>query len=324
MWTWTRYNSGFFLILVSQNFIQMRYHFVVNARADKAFIQEDLKKQLSGLDINYDIYLTRGEGEATRHVRLHSEFNQKEEVCFVACGGSGTMNEVAAGLVGAPHNHHMAFLAYGTTNDFTKSFPGRDFTSVAKILEAETKEIDIIKCNDDYSLNLINIGFDAMVGYHADQLIKAGKPNPYNRALIKAIVGNRYNRMKIFVDGERVGGPFTLLCSVANASYCGGQFYASPESEVDDGTIEVIRFHPCTFLAFGLMIDKYRRGVHFQDDFCMRHIDYRRGKHIEVSAKHLFYACLDGEMYPARKFVIDVVPKAISFCFPPLEKTEEQ
>jgi len=294
----------------------MKYIFIVNGRKDKEFILPDLESQLSSVQEEYEIYITKGRGDATRYVRLYCEFNEKDEVCFVACGGSGTMNEVASGLVCAQINKSMAFLAYGTTNDYTKSFPSLNFTSVKAMIEGQSSKIDVIKCNDDYAINVINIGFDAMAGYYADEMVQDGVKGAYNKAVTKALFGSRYNRLKILVDGEKISGAFTLLCCVCNASYCGGQFYCSPDSKVDDGTIEVIFFPSCALLTLLMMLPKYKAGLHLQDDFCRTRLLFKRCKHIEVSCKELMYVCLDGEIVGAKHFDIDVLPSALNFRYP--------
>ena len=297
----------------------MHYHFVVNGRSDKAFILDELNAQLEGLDISCSTYVTGGEGDATRHVRLYCEFREKEDTCFVACGGSGTFNEVATALVGARKGTSVAFLAFGTTNDFIKCYPGRNFTSVRDLLNAEPVRIDALKCNEDYAFNVINFGFDAVAGCEAGICISEGLSKPYVRGVLKAMIGSRFNKFDISVDGEKISGGRTLLCFAANGKYCGGKYLCSPKSVVDDGMFEVLRVKACSLLSFLLILPKYEAGRHLQDDFCLSRMIFRRGRHMEISSRYLFYACLDGEMYISKHFEIDIVEKAVELRLPPLE-----
>ena len=89
---------------------------------DKLVYLDDIQRQIGELCPGAMQYKTIGVGDGTRFVRSYCEFHQKEEVCFVTCGGSGTANEVGAGLIGYEHKS-MAILAYGTTNDLTKYYP---------------------------------------------------------------------------------------------------------------------------------------------------------------------------------------------------------
>ena len=105
----------------------MHYIFIINARSDKANIAADVERQIqeSRLGLDYEIYLTRGIGDGTRFVKIYCDLHPNAKVCFVACGGTGTLNEVVSGMVGS-HDKQLALLAYGSTNDFTKCFPDRD------------------------------------------------------------------------------------------------------------------------------------------------------------------------------------------------------
>lgn len=299
----------------------MYYIFVVNGRTDKALILPDLEKQISGIDgLKYEIYVTSGHGDGARMVRLYCEFNEKDEVCFVACGGSGTVNEVASGIIGHK-NKRMAILAYGTTNDLTKYYPGRDFRSLKAIVESnECHKIDAIKCNDDYSVNVVNVGFTASVAFEADMNIKEGKTDGYRKALVSAITGHRFNDFKIVADGETINRGLTLLCDVGNAKYCGGKYLCCPRAVIDDGYMEVNVIRSIVLAVFLMILPKYTVGKHLEDEFCKKFIKYRRVRHLEISSKDLFYVSFDGEVIETTKAVFDVLDKAIQLVLPPLKE----
>ena len=82
----------------------MYYIFIVNGREDKGHILEDLNRQIQevGVGLDYEIYRTRGVGDGTRFVRIYCDLHPAAKVCFVACGGSGTMNEVASNSANDP------------------------------------------------------------------------------------------------------------------------------------------------------------------------------------------------------------------------------
>ena len=137
----------------------MHYIFVINGRPDKDFIVEEVNRQIAqvGKGLDYEIYRTMGVGDGTRFVHIWCDLHPNKECCFVACGGSGTVNEVASGLVGFSKKY-LGILAYGLTNDFNKCYPDRDFTSLRKLLAGEPRAVDIIRVNDSYALHVINIG----------------------------------------------------------------------------------------------------------------------------------------------------------------------
>lgn len=300
----------------------MNYIFVVNGRDDKAVFLDDIRKQIDEFCPGSMVYKTIGVGDGTRFVRSYCEFHQKEEVCFVACGGSGTFNEVASGLVGR-ENKCMAILAYGTTNDFTKYYPGRDHKSLRDIVKnGEEVKIDAIKCNDDYSFNVINIGFDSRAAYETNLYLEAGVKSGYVRGVIKAIFLSRFNNFRIVVDGERITKGLSLLCTVSNAQYCGGSYKCSPRAKVDDGLMEVCLIRAISLLSFLRILPKYAKGKHLDSKFCMRRMVYRQARKVELSSKDLMYVSNDGEILASDHFDIEILDKAVTLRLPGLKKEE--
>ena len=296
----------------------MYYIFVINGRDDmRSNIDCDLKRQLQKTDIQYEIYHTTGIGDGIRFVRIYCDLHRNTEVCFIACGGSGTANEVAQGIVGFS-GKSMAIMAYGSTNDLIKHYPDRDFHSLDRIIKGENAKLDIIRANDNYSLNVINCGFDAMVAYRANQLIERGMKGMkgYSRAVTKSVLGNRFNRIRVTADGERLNRRSMLMCVLANANYCGGQFNCAPYAKVDDGLIDLCFFKTCTLFSFLYILNHFKTGTHLTDKFCLRNIKYRQVRHVELDSDYLIYLCLDGETTAATHFDIDIIPGAINMVLP--------
>lgn len=296
----------------------MLYMFIINGRADKTFIRPDVEKQLEGLDIQYQLVTTRGSGEGTRIVNLYCDLHPEEEVCFVACGGSGTANEVASGIVGRT-NKYMAFMGYGGTNDLLKCFPGRNFLSIKDILEGEKTKIDAIKVNESYSINVINGGMDAMVAYYWEIFNSEGVKNSMNKALFRAILHDRFNRIKVVADGEVLSGRTIMQATISNGKVCGGQFVSSPNAVLDDGLMELSVFKAMSLPTLLYILPKYIKGTHLQDKFAMRHIRFKQVKHVELSSKQLIHLSLDGENVASPFFDIRILERSVNFILPPLQ-----
>lgn len=297
----------------------MLYIFVVNGRADKkGIIDAELERQLIGTSFKYDIYHTTGVGDGIRYVRIYCDLHPDDEVCFVACGGSGTVNEVASGIVGF-RNKSMAIMAYEGTNDFIKYFPDRNFQSLADILNGETVKVDIIRVNDNYALNVINLGFDAMVAYQANRLIENGveQKAAYKKSVLRSILGNRVNHIKVVADGKALNRRTMLLCTMANGRWCGGQFMCAPRAVVDDGLIDVCLFKTCSLISFLMLLGPYEKGEHLDNKFCRRRLRYCRARHLRLLSRNLIYICMDGEITASTEFDIDILPKAITLVLPP-------
>ena len=293
----------------------MQYIFIINGRDDKSSIRPEIEKQLAGMDFHYEIYMTAGIGDATRYVNLICDLYPKIEHCFIACGGSGTASEVAAGIVNR-ENKYMAVMRFGITNDFVKCFPGRDFNSIRALLKGTMTKIDALKVNESYAINVINIGMDAMVAYFGEIYHAAGYKDGFKRALARAVLGHRINRVRVEADGRILSRKYIMQATLGNGKICGGEYLCAPRAILDDGLMEVCVFKTMPLLTLLRILPKYRNGQHLDDAFSMRHLRYMRAKHVELSSDGLIYLSLDGETIISNHFNIDVLDKAVNLILP--------
>lgn len=298
----------------------MKYLFIVNGREDKIFILESVQQQLAELSETpeYEIYKTKSRGDATSFVEEHSRSHASDEICYVACGGDGTICEVASGLAMAdfPKNKFFAILAMGTGNDFIKYYKGRDFRSIKALLKAVPHAIDIIKVNDRYSINITNIGFEAMVGGIGGRLSSKGWPAPYRLGIAIALFTGRYNRISVIANGEKIGDRRMLLCTLANNHYAGGEFFCAPRAKNDDGLIDLCFIRTMSLFSFFKMLPSYVVGKHLDIPEYGSKIIYRQCKKVIVTAPKTIELCLDGEMLPGTRFEISIIPSRINLMIP--------
>lgn len=293
----------------------MHYIFVINSSPEKSFIHDEVKSQLNGITASYEVYCTVGPGDATRFVNVYCDLNPKEEVCFVACGGAGTLNEVVSGMVGK-ENKYVATLSYGGTNDLTKCFPGHDFQSVEKLLKGETKLLDIIKINDNYSINVSCVGMDAYVTWLAEQWKDLGKEKAYKKSILSSLLFHRFNKYNLIIDGKRMGFRRMTLCDFCNGQYSGGAFRCAPDAEQDDGYMKICCIKSMTLISSLIFIKHFAAGTHLESRFCRKRLLYVSAKSAEIQAKDLIYLGFDGETIASTSYRLDVLNKAVKFILP--------
>ncbi len=296
----------------------MRYIFVANGRSDKKGINGELQEMLknSAIANKYEMYVTREAGDATFFVKGHCESHPDDEICYVACGGDGTINEVVSGIAGH-NNKSLAIMAMGTGNDFVKYYSDRNFRSVDGIVNGTNRKIDLLRVNGShYSINVCNIGFEAAVCSIANRLSAKGEKNAYRKGVVKSLLSHRYNKITITADNERLNRRRMLLCTLANNHYVGGEFLCAPRARNDDGLIDLCLVRPISLLRFLVMIPKYAKGLHLDNPYCMRVIKYRQVRHVEIHSENDTELCLDGEMLPGRNFTVDIIPNAINLIVP--------
>ena len=291
----------------------MKYIYIINGRADKASQYSDFFAQLKEVPHTYEVYTTLGEGDATRYVRLYCDLHPDEEVCFVACGGNGIINGVASGLMGyLEYNSEfriqnskfsMAILYFaGATEDFIINYPGRNFRSVKEMLAGTVTPTDIIKVNDSYCLNVINLGFNSRVASRANELVAKGKSahEAYIRGVINAFLTSRFNRIRVTVDGERIARGLMVLCTIANGRRVGGEFNCAPTAKTDDGLIDVCYFRAMSLVRLLMLFPLYRQA-----------------REVVVSSRDIIDIYLDGELLPGSHFEMKILPRALPLRLPP-------
>ena len=283
---------------------------------------------LSTLDatVDYGVYVTRAAGDATDYVADWCRQHAGEAVRFYACGGDGTLNEVASGLIGR-REAELACFPSGSGNDYIKYYGTMaDFTDIARQLEGSVREVDIMQVTSPegtlgthYSINVCNFGFDAEVCRVMTQVRRKpliGGRNAYTTGVVKSIFTSMRTRCNIKVDGEVICDNYMLLCTLANGRYVGGQYQCAPHSVNDDGLIEVNLFRPISLLKFATLIGDYSRGTYVNRSDIAKVWHYRRGRVVELEGDEPFYVCVDGEMLFAPRYRIENLQRAVRFVVP--------
>lgn len=309
----------------------MKYIFIANGREDKAQMVEDIQKQIAEIAEapEHEIYKTKGPKDGQIHVYETCLDQPETELCFVACGGDGTIGEVASGILAAKAanpavcNKAMSILALGTGNDFIKYYKDHDFKSVKAMFEAKPHVIDAMKLTVDsfpgetfYSVNVTNFGFDSIVGEVGAKLAAKGWSNPYRFGIVAAIIKGRFNRIAVEVDGEKIGGKRMLLCTLANNHYVGGEFFCAPKAKNNDGLIDVCYLKTMPLVGFLGILGPYTNGEHLDNPKFAKKIVYRQAKKVRVSAPKTINLCLDGEMVAGKEFNVEMIPASITLLVP--------
>lgn len=299
----------------------MKHIFVVNPKAGKNDATEKMAGLVSLLDdsIEKEIYITKGARDAERYVRWYSDTHGDEKVRFYACGGDGTANEVASGLIGCA-NAEMTCIPIGSGNDYVKYYGGADrFLDLRSLMNGSPATVDVMKVNDRYSLNVCNFGFDAMVCKTMIEVRRKwliGGRNAYTTGIVKALFKGRRTYCRISVDGKTVNDGDILLCTLGNGRYVGGAYQCSPKSFNDDGLIEVCFFSPISVLRFVRLLKPYRDGTFIDRDDLQDIMTYMRGRKIDIESREAIDLCVDGEMMYDNCYHIEQLPKAINFVVP--------
>lgn len=299
----------------------MKYIFIVNPAAGVKNHHEEIETAIkeSDLDIDYEIYDTRSPLDATRFVKTYcAEHNEK--VRFYACGGDGTLNEVANGAAGYP-NVEIGCIPMGSGNDFVKYYGKKeDFLDLKNNFEGTAEPIDLLKVNDVYSINAVHFGFDSVVANTISKIKRKpiiGGRNAYTVGVIYALLFGMKNRCTVTVNGQDLNNGKILLCTLANGSHVGGSYNCAPRSANNDGMMEVCLVKPISFFNFLRLMNSYKIGRHLDDPRFKKYIVYRRTDKVScISKEKQFHVSVDGEVISTDEFIVESVHNAINFVVP--------
>lgn len=303
----------------------MKHIFVVNPAAGKGKNIPSLLASITyaceDLKVEYDIYHTHSAGDATVYVSKKCEENPDEKFRFYACGGDGTLSEVLNGAVGHD-NAEIAVIPSGTGNDFVKAFRHPEyFTTIQKQILGTVEKIDLLKYNDRYSLNIINVGFDSDVVVEVAKIKrKAFVPSKlaYIMGIFSVFVKPLGKKFKVTIDDKECIEKEFMLCAMANALFYGGGFKAAPLAQLDDGYMDLCLVDRVSRLDFIRIIPKYKAGQHVDENGNSNYpfVRYQKCKKVVIESETPIGVCGDGEVSPANKIVVEVVPDAIAFSIP--------
>ena len=268
----------------------MKHIFIINPTAGKSdsrqkiYDMADSLRQKHGLDVQ--CILTKKQGHATELAQKLCESG--EELRFYACGGDGTVNEVANGIIGYD-NAAMSVIPVGTGNDFLKNFgdDAEKFRDAENLWNGPQFPMDAIDVNGRVALTIACSGIDARVAKDV----------------------HKYSESPL-LDGK---GDWSLI-AVCNGRYYGGGFMPVAEARMDDGvlnTLVVKKVNRRTFLKF---VGPYAKGGYAQFP---QYAHCSCPKVIRIhSDKPDIVTCLDGECVTNSDVTIKMHDKKLNFFGP--------
>lgn len=298
----------------------MRHIFIINPISGKGNalqLEEKLRRQLGQkTDLSWEIYRTKAPGDAASFVRRRAAEGPAR---FYACGGDGTLHEVADGVRDFPESALGVFPA-GSGNDFVRTFSEPEtFLDLDRQLEGEPVGIDLIRAGKHFAVNMLNIGFDCevvnWVNTHRSIPLLGGKLRYLLGVLVMLFRRMGQSLTIRLPDGREESGRF-LLCTAANGQFCGGGFRAAPLARPNDGRLELTAVRKVGRLRFLSLLGAYRTGAYLHHPLAERILFRGSCASLTLSAPGGSHVCVDGEVYPFTELQLEVLPKAIRMILP--------
>ncbi len=293
--------------------------FIFNPAANRGKAKSHLKWLENALLEKHEegvIQLTNQSGDAI----LFSQSAKAKSEMIVACGGDGTVNEVAQSLVGT--ETRLAVLPMGSGNDFFKNLSPKKKLNEAFRLATQGRErtIDVGKVafqynNQSYTryfLNSLGLGFTGAIAKEARTSTRKGDLI-YLDALSK--VGKTYSAMPMRLSlntehGNAVISESIFALTIGNGKIEGGKFKIAPDATLNDGFLNLAALTAFPKWHLPLWVSRYLRGSHTQH----KKVHYHKISSATISLSEPLHLHLDGEVFEnvSGEIRVDCVPNALT------------
>ena len=299
----------------------MKHVFIINPKAGKRdqtariYGMADRLRDVHSLDCT--CMLTDRPGGAEAMARKLAEAG--EALRLYACGGDGTIHEVANGIAGFS-NAAMTAIPTGTGNDFLKNF-GPDaakFTDAENLWDGDVFPLDLIDCNGRLCLTIACNGIDARVADSVHQYSGSPLLNGRGSYLCSVAVNFLFRpigrRWTVSLGGTELEDDFALV-SMCNGRYYGGGSMPVPEARMDDGVLHTVLLRNVSKATFARLFGAYSAGKYRELPADLIQVSTAKKVRIRAEDEDIV-TCLDGECFRSREVVMTLSDKRLNFFAP--------
>ena len=240
----------------------------------------------------------------------------------IALGGDGTAHEVVNGLMQVPADKRpvLGVVPIGSGNDFAHALgvPKKADHALLHALNGQPSQIDVGVFTDEHSGrkeyfdNTVGAGFDAVVTIRSHKLPIVKGFLMYLTAVIQTIILN-HNPAKIqFQTENETWEDSVLMTTICNGGREGGGFLISPESKIDDGTLQLLNVKKVSRGMMFRLVPEFMKGTHLR--FPATRLD--SFKKLSLKSDRPLYIHADGEIFTSfgsdvRDITFEVLPQAL-------------
>jgi YegS/Rv2252/BmrU family lipid kinase len=269
-------------------------------------------------------------------IEIAANAARKGSKLIIACGGDGTISEVANGILASGSDAELGILPSGTGGDFRKTIgiPARPGDAARILRDGRTRRIDVGRVTflkDDgehesrYFLGVASFGMSADVIAR----VKSGGPEwlpakaprwlngrvSFGLAMIRAAVRTPASRVIVQLDDEPARQMTVANLCIANARYFGGGMKIAPNAKLADGKFDVISIGDLGAPRILANAPRLYLGVHLG----MSEVGHTLAK--KLSARPLYKDQIiefevDGELPGHLPATFQILPKALSVRCP--------
>ncbi|MCL7765007.1 YegS/Rv2252/BmrU family lipid kinase [Polaribacter sp. Z014] len=268
-------------------------HFIVNPiagsgkhRFSKTFLQQYFEVDTYKITIKTSNF----KGHA---INLTKESILNKAAIIVACGGDGTINEVASTLVGTTIPLGIVPIGSGNGLASNLSIPKNILQAFYTIKNNKKTSIDVGCVNDRYFFSNTGFGFTANVIENYEASLKRTLLSYIKSSLKSFREFDKRAEISITInDDSEVLNPFLIF--ISNSNELGYHFSLTPKASLKDGLLDVIivpKIGKLKMLFFGFCVFIKKPNL-------LKEVKYFQEREIKLTRKRgpIFEAQIDGEL----------------------------
>jgi YegS/Rv2252/BmrU family lipid kinase len=273
----------------------------------------------------FAVAFTERSGEASEIAEREARAGRR---LIIACGGDGTISEVANGILRAGADVELGMLPSGTGGDFRRTLgvPLRHADAANVLREGETRAMDagrVTYANERgeeesrFFVNVASFGMGGEVikrvksreGLPAGAARLLGGKLSFAAAALQATLAFEKPEVRVRLDEGRESRLTVTNFCVANARYFGGGMKIAPLALINDGLFDVVAVGDMS--ALSILANSYR--VYFGVHLGMQDVRHTRARSVEAESAsgELVQLEVDGELVGRLPAKFEILPAAL-------------
>ncbi|MDR5658982.1 YegS/Rv2252/BmrU family lipid kinase [Serpentinicella sp. ANB-PHB4] len=230
---------------------------------------------------------------------------------IIACGGDGTLNEVANGIIRGGRKIPVAILGTGTVNDFARSLniPKEPKAFCDMIIKGTTMDIDLGKANNKYFVNVSAFGLLSSVAHETKKESKAilGRIAYFIEG-IKVLPKEITNPIEVSIESKEFNTEEKIqMFIISNGNSVGGFKNFMPKAKFDDGYLDCLIIKETSIDSVVSILNAFSRSEHIN----CKEIEYFQTKKITVLSDSEAVVDVDGEKGGTLPMDYEVIEKGM-------------
>ncbi len=181
-------------------------------------------------------------------------------------------------------------------------------------INAKSTPTDILTYGKDkYCINVLNMGFDAMIAKNIDKFRKVplvSGSTKYNMSIIYTLSSSKNFKFKINCNEKILKNKFTLI-AIANGKFYGGGIIPCPNAKVNDNIMDCCIIQSTDLLDKLKLLPKYKKGTHEN----ISKVEILKTKEIKIVSTRQFPVSSDGEVFYTNRLHVKILPKSINIVY---------